>query len=113
MRFTSRLGEQIIRPCEFQIGAGTAAAAVRCSVDDTDGRGKVLDWAMVFLLVALVAAVFGFAGVASSTTAVAQTLSIVFLALSLLALLVRVVSTRTRYPQERKDQHHRNPRHPA
>ncbi len=47
----------------------------------------MLYWAAVFFVIALVAAVFGFGGIAASAVGVAKILFIVFLALSVLALV--------------------------
>lgn len=52
----------------------------------------MLYWALMFLLVALVAAIFGFGGIASTATGIAQVLfvvALVFFVVSLLAGFVR------------------------
>jgi uncharacterized membrane protein YtjA (UPF0391 family) len=48
----------------------------------------MLKWAFIFLVIAVVAAVFGFSGVAEASATVAQILFGVFLALFLIALVV-------------------------
>ncbi len=54
----------------------------------------MLYWAFIFLCVALIAAVFGFGGIATASAGVAQTLFFVFLLLFVLALLGRVLGGR-------------------
>jgi uncharacterized membrane protein YtjA (UPF0391 family) len=52
----------------------------------------MLYWALMFLIVALVAALFGFGGIASAATGIAQILfviALVLFAISLLAGLLR------------------------
>ncbi len=48
----------------------------------------MLYWALVFLLVALVAAVFGFGGIASTAAGIAQILFVVALVLFVLSLVM-------------------------
>lgn len=47
----------------------------------------MLNWALVFLVVALIAAVFGFGGIASTAAGMAQILFVVALAMFVLSLL--------------------------
>jgi uncharacterized membrane protein YtjA (UPF0391 family) len=47
----------------------------------------MLRWAIVFLIVAIVAAVFGFGGVAAAATDIARILFFVFLVLFVVALI--------------------------
>ncbi len=49
----------------------------------------MLHWALVFLVVALIAAVFGFGGIASASAGIAQLLFFIFIALFLGTLLLR------------------------
>ncbi|MCR8723860.1 DUF1328 domain-containing protein [Frigidibacter sp. ROC022] len=51
----------------------------------------MLGWALTFLVVALIAAVFGFGGVASASAGIAQILFGVFLILFLITMLARAV----------------------
>lgn len=51
----------------------------------------MLYWAIVFLGVALVSALFGFGGIASASAGIAQFLFFVFIALFVVALLARAV----------------------
>jgi uncharacterized membrane protein YtjA (UPF0391 family) len=48
----------------------------------------MLNWALTFLVFALVAAAFGFTGIAASATEIAKTLFIVFLVLFLVSAAV-------------------------
>ena len=48
----------------------------------------MLRWALIFLVVAIVAAVFGFGGIAATATGIARILFWVFLVLFLISLVV-------------------------
>lgn len=48
----------------------------------------MLNWAVTFLLVAIVAAIFGFGGIAGTATSIAQTLFFLFIVLFLVSLIV-------------------------
>lgn len=54
----------------------------------------MLRWAMAFLIIALIAALLGFGGVAGTASSIAVTLFWVFVALFVLSLLVSVVTGR-------------------
>lgn len=54
----------------------------------------MLYWGLVFLVVALVAAAFGFGGVAAAATSIAQTLFYIFVVLFLISLVVGVARRR-------------------
>ena len=47
----------------------------------------MLGWAVVFLIIALVAAVFGFAGIAAASTGIAKLLFFIFLVLFIISLI--------------------------
>ncbi|MEM1149162.1 MAG: DUF1328 domain-containing protein [Pseudomonadota bacterium] len=51
----------------------------------------MLGWALTFLVVALVAALFGFGGIASASAGIAQILFFVFLVLFVVTLIMRAV----------------------
>jgi len=51
----------------------------------------MLGWAIAFLIIALVAALFGFGGIASASAGIAQILFFVFIALFVIALVARAV----------------------
>ncbi len=48
----------------------------------------MLHWAAVFFIIALIAAVFGFGGIAASAVGVAKLLFVVFLVLAVVSLLL-------------------------
>jgi uncharacterized membrane protein YtjA (UPF0391 family) len=50
----------------------------------------MLYWSVVFLIVAIIAAVFGFGGIAAGATTIAQVLFFVFLVVFLLSLITGV-----------------------
>ncbi len=54
----------------------------------------MLRWAMAFLIIALIAALLGFAGVAGAASNIAITLFWVFVALFVISLLVSLVTGR-------------------
>lgn len=54
----------------------------------------MLQWALVFFIVALIAAAFGFGGIAAAATGIAKILFIVFLVLFLLFLIGGIVPRR-------------------
>ena len=49
----------------------------------------MLGWALTFLVIALIAAVFGFGGIASASAGIAQILFFIFVALFVVAIIVR------------------------
>ena len=51
----------------------------------------MLGWAVTFFIVALIAAVFGFTGIAAATAGIAQILFFVFLALFIVTMIARAV----------------------
>jgi uncharacterized membrane protein YtjA (UPF0391 family) len=57
-------------------------------------EATMLYWALLFLLVALVAGVLGFGGVASAATGIAQILFFVFLLLFIVSLIRGIASRR-------------------
>ena len=50
----------------------------------------MLHYAVVFFVIALIAALFGFGGIAASAAGIAQVLFFVFIALAVIGLLVSV-----------------------
>ena len=56
--------------------------------------GIMLRWALTFFIIAIIAAVFGFGGVAAAATDIAQILFYIFLVLFLVALLFGLLSGR-------------------
>lgn len=55
----------------------------------------MLRWAVTFLIVALIAALFGFGGIAATATGIAKILFYIFLILFLVALLFGLLGGRT------------------
>lgn len=51
----------------------------------------MLNWALTFFIVAIIAAVFGFTGIAGAATDIARTLFFVFLVLLVVSALVHVL----------------------
>lgn len=51
----------------------------------------MLGWALTFFVIALVAAVFGFGGIASASAGIAQILFFIFVALFVVTLVARAV----------------------
>jgi len=51
----------------------------------------MLYWAVTFFIVAIIAAVFGFGGIASASAGIAQILFFIFVALFVVALIARAV----------------------
>jgi len=49
----------------------------------------MLYWASIFFIIALIAAVFGFGGIASTSVGIAKVLFFIFMGLCVAALLVR------------------------
>ncbi|WP_417257852.1 DUF1328 domain-containing protein [Celeribacter sp.] len=51
----------------------------------------MLGWALTFLVVALIAGLFGFGGIASASVGIAQVIFFVFLLLFVIAMVARAV----------------------
>lgn len=51
----------------------------------------MLGWALTFLVIALIAALFGFGGIASASAGIAQILFFVFLVLFAITIVARLV----------------------
>ncbi len=58
----------------------------------------MLSWAITFLIIALVAAVLGFGGIASASAGIAQILFFVFIALFMIALVANALRGRAPRP---------------
>lgn len=54
----------------------------------------MLGWALAFLLLAIVAAAFGFGGIAGASAGIAQVLFFIFLALLVLTFVARAIRGR-------------------
>jgi uncharacterized membrane protein YtjA (UPF0391 family) len=65
------------------------------SVFNTENQEKkMLNWALGFLMVAIIAAIFGFTGIAASAVEIAKLIFIVFLVLFLIAAIMGVIRGR-------------------
>jgi uncharacterized membrane protein YtjA (UPF0391 family) len=60
----------------------------------TEGEKSMLYWALVFFVVALVAAFFGFGGIAAASAGIAKILFFIFLVLFVVSLIAGLVSRR-------------------
>jgi uncharacterized membrane protein YtjA (UPF0391 family) len=61
------------------------------SRDARHRSNAMLGWALTFLVIALVAAVFGFGGIASASAGIAQILFVIFLILFIVAMVARAM----------------------
>ena len=61
---------------------------------ETGKETTMLGWAIAFFVVALIAAVFGFGGIASASAGIAQILFFIFLVLFIATLIMNVVRSR-------------------
>jgi uncharacterized membrane protein YtjA (UPF0391 family) len=52
------------------------------------GESAMLRWAVVFFVVAIIAAIFGFGGIAASAAGIAKVLFVVFLVVAVVSLLL-------------------------
>lgn len=55
----------------------------------------MLRWAIAFFIIAIIAAVFGFGGIAATASGIAQILFYIFLVLFLIAFLIGLLGGRT------------------
>lgn len=55
----------------------------------------MLRWAIIFLVIAIIAALFGFGGIAATASGIAQILFYIFLVLFVIALLFGLLGGRT------------------
>jgi uncharacterized membrane protein YtjA (UPF0391 family) len=70
-------------------------AALVCAVSSRRKREfGMLGWALTFLIVALIAAAFGFTGIAGAATSIAQILFFIFLVFFAVAVIVGLVRGR-------------------
>ncbi len=60
----------------------------RAKPGGTETKGHMLSWAVVFLIVAIIAAIFGFTGIAGTAVGIAKILFAVFLVLFLISLIL-------------------------
>ena len=88
MTGTRALGTVLPRgdPC---LRGGVACVAVEM------GGTSMLYWAVVFLIIALVAAVFGFGGIASAAVGIAKVLFFIFVVIFIILLVMGLLGRRT------------------
>jgi uncharacterized membrane protein YtjA (UPF0391 family) len=60
------------------------------------GGEVMLNWAVVFLVIALIAALFGFGGIAGAAVGIAKLLFFIFLAIFVISLVMGLAQRRTR-----------------
>jgi uncharacterized membrane protein YtjA (UPF0391 family) len=68
-------------------GIATRRFAPRCSATTLRGTTAMLTWTIIFLVVALIAGVLGFGGIASTASGIAKVLFFVFLVLFAISLI--------------------------
>jgi uncharacterized membrane protein YtjA (UPF0391 family) len=68
-------------------GTGSAPGDYPCRAGLSEGAQPMLRWAAIFLVIALIAALFGFTDIASASASIAQVLFAIFLVLFLGAVL--------------------------
>jgi uncharacterized membrane protein YtjA (UPF0391 family) len=88
-------------PLEFLLTSGLAKrfeSASQCSVAHgrrhTRNEGIMLYWAAVFFVIAIVAAAFGFGGIAAGAVSIAKILFVIFLVLFLVSAIAGIAGRR-------------------
>lgn len=66
----------------------TTASALNPKIESED---TMLYWALMFLIIAIIAAIFGFGGIAAAATDIARLLFFVFLVLFVISLMMGLV----------------------
>jgi uncharacterized membrane protein YtjA (UPF0391 family) len=75
---------------QFHRGLSTVSRARKIAMNSEYGSGggvNMLRWAVIFLVIALVAALFGFTGIASAAAGIAKFLFFLFLAVCLILFI--------------------------
>jgi uncharacterized membrane protein YtjA (UPF0391 family) len=67
---------------------GEPAVARRVFIPGSFQETDMLSWALIFFVVAIIAAVFGFGGIASASAGIAQILFFIFLVLFVVSLIM-------------------------
>jgi uncharacterized membrane protein YtjA (UPF0391 family) len=75
----------------WNVRALTPRAGRHTSLEKTDRMPIMLGWVLIFLVLALVAAVLGFGGIAGAFTNIAMILFWIFLILFIISLVFRLV----------------------
>ena len=63
-------------------------------IPEFDAECRMLGWAITFFIIAIIAAVFGFGGIAGAATGIAQFLFFVFIALLVISLIANALRGR-------------------
>ncbi|WP_415922106.1 DUF1328 domain-containing protein [Tateyamaria sp. SN6-1] len=94
--FTLTLLTQRFAPhfCSSANSGTFCVPATLTSRTETKGNA-MLYWSIMFLIIALVAAVFGFGGIAAASTGVAQILFVLFIILFAITVVVRLLRGRS------------------
>jgi uncharacterized membrane protein YtjA (UPF0391 family) len=71
---------------ELAVSRSSESLRVWCRVDAQGGY--MLGWALAFFLIAIVAAVFGFGGIASASAGIAKILFFIFVVIFLVTLIM-------------------------
>jgi uncharacterized membrane protein YtjA (UPF0391 family) len=69
-------------------------AGVSCAAELLKGELVMLKWAMIFLVIGLVAGLLGFTGIAGTSIAIAKTLFFIFLVIFLVLLILGLTVAR-------------------
>jgi uncharacterized membrane protein YtjA (UPF0391 family) len=69
---------------------GTLNPCIHCANQEV----AMLSWALTFLIVAIIAALFGFGGIATTAAGIAQILFVIFIVLFLASLIYHMISGR-------------------
>jgi uncharacterized membrane protein YtjA (UPF0391 family) len=72
----------------------TAAGAARVQLTNTERNDIMLRWALIFLVLAIIAGLLGFTGVAGQSMYIARILFVVFILLFLVGLIYSLVTGR-------------------
>lgn len=62
------------------------------------GKSMLLDWAIIFFILSLVAGYFGFYGLSADTAGIAKILFVVFLVLFIFSFISRLINRRNPRP---------------
>lgn len=84
------------RKCRTGVRSLNASALIRIvpGYNRFNTEARMLRWAIIFLVIALIAAALGFSGIAAGASSIAQILFVVFLVLFVIAMVVRAVRGR-------------------
>ena len=81
-----------------QPARGIPLSRIRLARKIREEENAMLRWALIFLVVAIVAGIFGFAGIMIAAAGIAKLLFYLFLVLFLVSLLMGLVQPNVRFP---------------